>query len=64
MYVCMIAHTLVVAIRVGCDNSVVVVNALEHIDGHVIPPANEVAVTVDSWISRSVRPLPLPLPLP
>ena len=52
------AHTFIVSIGIRGDDSVVIVNALEHIDGHVVPPADEVAVTVDPYIVRSTILLP------
>ena len=47
------AHTFIVSIGVCGDDSVVIVNALEHVDGDVIPAADEVAVAVDPYITTS-----------
>ena len=49
------AHTFIVSIGVCGDDGVVIVDALEHVDGHVVPAADEVAVTVDPYIAMPKR---------
>ena len=40
--------TLRVGVWIGGDDSVIILNALEHIDSHVVPAPHKMAVTVDT----------------